>query len=140
MPTKTGIRNQSGKKAQPLIRSPDDLNSTVFFVGYQEGELVWAGHRIVAVADDHVLLKDAKEWPNMRTVPHTLDSLREGVLHNDDLCAALSLDKAIQVRAELTRRKKARIDKQLNSIMLMQKALAERDQVGLRAMAATQTR
>lgn len=140
MPTRTGVKNQSGKKAKTLIRNPDDQNNTLFFVGYQEGELVWAGHKIVAVAENYVQLKDAKEWPNLRTVPYSLDLIKAGVLHNDDLCLALTLKQAIEIRLELTRRKKARIDKQHNSILLMQKALAEQDQVGLRAMTATQSR
>ncbi len=138
--TPTKVKHQTGKKAQTLIRSPDAQDNVLFFVGYQEGELVWAGYKIVSVGDGFVVLPNAKEWPNFRQVPYSVEQLREGVLHSDDLVMALSLEKAIEIRSELVRRKKARIDKQMNAVMIMQKALAERDQIGLRACAATQTR
>lgn len=138
--TPTGVKGQYSKKAKTLVRNPNDKDNTLFCVGFQEGELVWAGHKIVGVAEDYVMLKDAKEWPNWAKVPYSLDVLREGVLHSDDLVLALTLTKAIDLRMELVRRKKARIDKQLNAIQLLQRALAEGDQVGLRAMTATQTR
>lgn len=136
----TGVKGQYGKKAKTLVRNPDDKDNTLFCVGFQEGELVWAGHKIVSTASDFVMLKDAKEWPNWAKVPYSLSALREGVIHSDDLTLALTLDRAIELRMELVRRKKTRIDKQMASIQLLQRVLVERDQVGLRAMAATQTR
>ncbi len=138
--TPTNVKGQYSKKAKTIVRNPNDRDNTLFCVGFQEGELVWAGHKIVSTASDFVMLKDAKEWPHWAKVPYSLDALRDGVIHDDDLFLALTLDKAVEMRMELLRRKKARIDKAITAITLMQRALVEGDQVGLRAMTATQTR
>ena len=102
--------------------------------------MVWSGQQIYGLGETFVLLRDAKTWPFMMKIPYTLDKLKDGVLHDDDLSMALTLDKALEMRIDVLRRKKGRIDKQLNSALLIQKAMREQDQAALRATAATQSK
>lgn len=126
------------RKSALTVRNTEDDDLIVWFVGYQEGEIVWAGQKVLAVDPDCVLLKSAKVWPFFRKVPYALEQLREGVIHSDDLTMATTLTKAIELRMSLAKRKKDRADKIYNAILLLNRALTEKDEATLRASMATE--
>lgn len=142
MPSRKGTRlkHKQGysKNEARVIRDPFDNQYVLYFVGFQEGELVWIGHSIMTAGEDFVNLQSAKVWPNMRKVSYSLEKLKKGVVLSDELTMALDLQTAIDLRLALAKRKKDRADKAYNAVSMLNRAVAEADQVTLLGMVATE--
>lgn len=125
-------------KGKRSVKDATDEDWTLFFVGFQEGDIVWAAHKIVSVAPDHVMLKSGQGWPHWRKVPYTIEQLEMGQIHSDDLTLGLSLDKALSLRTSMAQKKKDRADRIYNSLTLMRRAIVDGDRSRLHAMMATE--